>query len=212
MQLRSILSLLPLAMLAAGACGVAQAESTYGYNSAGGGGVSARARLNISIVVPKVVVLRVGSAGAATDTLTYNARVAIPSGATVTGDTTATTSLANQAVVWNGNAPTTTVPGSAARAAAAFAWTNGGGVAISCSASVFAAGGPALGDIAVANTGGASAFPHPGANLGNCGTDLPLTANTPYADTWTYTLTSTGASSWKAGAYATTVTYTAAGV
>jgi len=213
MQLRSILSLLPLAMLAAGACGVAQAESTYGYNSAGGGGVSARARLNISIVVPKVVVLRVGSAGAATDTLTYNARVAILRGATVTGDATATTSLPNQAVTWNGTAPSTTVPGSAARTAAAFAWTNGGSVSVSCAATAFAAGGPTLANIAVAAATGNLA--HPVATLDSCAagaTPTALTANQLFSGTWTYTLTSTNASNWKAGAYSTTVTYTAAGI
>ena len=38
-----------------------------------------------------------------------------------------------------------------------------------------------------------------------------LMANTLYTGTWTYTLDSTNANTWKAGAYSTTVTYTAAG-
>ncbi len=212
MQMRSFLSLLPLALLAAGACGLARAESTYGYNTAGTGNVSATAKLTISVVVPKVVVLRVGSAGNTVDTLTYNARVSIPNTPTnIDGDTPGTSSNSTP-VVWDGTAPSTSVPGVATRSAAAFVWTNGSGVSVKCVATSFDPGGPTLANV-VAAAGSGDTFTHPAANLAGCdGTPSPnLTANTLYTGTWTYTLDSSNANTWKAGAYSTTVTYTAAG-
>ncbi len=209
MKLRSSLSLVSAAVLAATLCGAARADSTYGYNTAGTGTVTATAHLGISVVVPKVVVLRVGTAGAAVDSLTYAARVTIPAAAATIDGATPGTAANSTAVTWDGTAPTLTVPTNTATAAA-FAWTNGSAVAVNCSATAFAAGGPTLANITAAK-GSGDTFVHPGGNLGACTSTASLTAGTLYTATWTYTLDATSASTWAAGAYSTTVTYTATG-
>ena len=70
----------------AAACGLllvaasapALAEATYGYNDAGTGTVTATARVNLSVLVPKLILLRVGSTNATIDTLTWTATASIP--------------------------------------------------------------------------------------------------------------------------------------
>lgn len=203
------LSALAIALASLGAWSVAQAESTYGYNTTGGGNVAAVARVNISITVPKVVVLRVGTAGATQDTLTYTARVGIPATPTNVDGAPPAVGLNDQALTWDGAAPTVSIPG-VSPTAAAFAWTNGAAVAVSCSAPAFAAGGPALADIAVTKLP-ANNFDHPTGTLACGAAPGNLAQGTLYTATWTYSLDTTNAATWTPGTYSTVVTYTAAG-
>lgn len=188
--------------------GVSMAESQYGYNSAGTGTVTATAKVNLSVTVPKLILLKVGSSDttgpvAVVDTLSWTATASIPNAPTtpVTGN--------NTGVVWDGTAPTIAA-GSQPAAIPVAAWTNAGSATISCAVPVWspASGGPVSSNFTVSVTG---TLPHPGANLGACGGTTALTANTLLSGTWAYVLAGTP-SSWTAGAYTTTVTYTASGI
>lgn len=187
------------------ASGAAMAESTYGYNSTGVGVVTATARVNLAVNVPKLILLKVGTAGGAlanVDTLTWNATFSIPAAATVPSVTGS-----NVGVTWSGAAPTSpalTNPG----ALAVSAWSNSAGSTVNCSATGLGNGttGPGLGDITV--SAGAGTLPHPGANLGACAATPAMAANTVVTANWAYSLGGTPAT-WLAGAYTGAITYTA---
>ena len=196
----------PTLAILAGAClsllGTnALAESTYGYNAAGTGVVTANARLNLVINVPKLILLRVGSSGATVDTLTWNSGITwVTAPATLTdGD--------NQATNWDGTAPGTGTTANPA-AISAFAWTNSsGGGSLAYAATAFGAGGPALGDITVASAPG---LVHPAPSpLAAASTGATVFArNTLATGSWSFALGGTPAA-WTAGQYTSTVTYTA---
>lgn len=179
----------------------AMAESTYGYNSAGTGTVTATAKVNLSVTVPKLILLRVGSAGATPDTLSWALNASIPATPTVPAVT-----ADSAAVVWNGVAPTFT-PASATATTVASAWTNATAGTINCAVTGLATGGPTLANFAVSSGG---TLAHPGANLGAC-TSTGFTSGSVQTSTWTYTLGGTPAS-WAPGVYTAVVTYTAQGV
>ena len=196
----------PTLAILAGAClsllGTnALAESTYGYNAAGTGVVTANARLNLVINVPKLILLRVGSSGATVDTLTWNSGLtwATAPGTLTDGD--------NQATNWDGTAPGTGTTANPA-AISAFAWTNSsGGGSLAYAATAFAAGGPTLGDITVTTATGL-AHPAP-AVLATASTGATAFArNTLATGSWSFALGGTPAA-WTAGQYTSTVTYTA---
>lgn len=192
------------ALAAAFALGGAHAESTYGYQSSGAGTVTATARINLSVAVPKMILLRVGSANTTVDTLNWSVTQTIPAGAVtpVTGN--------NTAVNWDGSAPAASIatPG---QTTTATAWTNSTGGSLNCAATaVSPAGGPTLADFTVAASATGSPLSHPGASLSAC-TSTAFTSNQVRSSTWTYTLGGTPAS-WPAGTYTSTVTYTATGV
>jgi hypothetical protein len=181
--------------------GNALAESTYGYNSAGTGTVTATARVNLSVTVPKLILLRVGSANTTVDTLSWAVGASIPAVPTspVNGN--------NTGVNWDGTAPTLTSPASPA-ALNVFAWTNAAAGTINCALGAWSqAGGPTNANFTVAVTG---TLPHPGANLGACASTA-FGSNTLATGTWTYSLGGTPGS-WAAGAYTNVITYTASGV
>jgi len=182
--------------------GTALAESTYGYNSAGGGTVTATARVNLSVTVPKMILLRVGSAGATTDTESWTVGASIPATPTVPAVT-----ANSAAVIWNGVAPTMTASASPT-ALSVYAWTNATAGTINCGLGAWsAAGGPTNANFTVTVTG---TLPHPGANLGACASTA-ITSNTLLTGTWQYVLGGTPGS-WLAGVYTNIVTYTASGV
>ena len=195
----------PTLAILAGAClsllGTnALAESTYGYNAAGTGVVTANARLNLVINVPKLILLRVGSSGATVDTLTWNSGITwVTAPATLTdGD--------KQATNWDGVAPAVTITNPAA--VSAFAWTNSsGGGSLAYAATAFGAGGPALGDITVTSAAGlAHPAPSPLATASTGAT--AFARNTLATGSWSFALGGTPAA-WTAGQYTSTVTYTA---
>ena len=186
------------------ASSVAVAESTYGYSAAGTAtGLQANARVNLSVTVPKLILLRVGSATTPVDTITW---ASVPSW---TGSP-ALVDGSNQPANWNGAAHTFAAPTSTTNALVVYAWHNSGANAtLTFTGTPFNAGGPTLANITVADTalGTGTAIAHPGANLGTAA-PANLTTNTLYSRTWTYTLGGTPAS-WAAGAYSGSVTYTA---
>ncbi|MEF9966099.1 MAG: hypothetical protein RR749_02450 [Comamonas sp.] len=190
--------------LALACSGHALAESQYGYSSTGTGSVTATAKVNLSVVIPKLILLKVGSSAGTQDTVAWTASLSIPATPTIP-----TTTANNTVVPWDGTAPTvtTTPTGNVLNVAA---WTNAGSATINCSMGTWSAtGGPANTSFTV-TSGGTTPLPHPGANLGSCASTT-ISTNTLMSGTWTYALTGT-ASSWSAGTYTNAVTYTATGV
>lgn len=190
--------------LALACSGHALAESQYGYSSTGTGSVTATAKVNLSVVIPKLILLKVGSSAGTQDTVSWAASLSIPATPTIP-----TTTANNTVVPWDGTAPTvtTTPTGNVLNVAA---WTNAGSATINCSMGTWSAtGGPANTSFTV-TSGGTTPLPHPGANLGSCASTT-ISTNTLMSGTWTYALTGT-ASSWTAGTYTNAVTYTATGV
>jgi hypothetical protein len=181
--------------------GAVMAESTYGYSSAGTGTVTATARVSLNVTVPKLILLKVGTASATVDTLSWTSATSIPS------TPTAATNGNNAAIDWDGTAPTITLTNPAALNVAA--WTNAATTSnLTCSVDAWnAAGGPANSDFTVTSGG---TLAHPGANLGACA-PTNFTKNSVVTGTWTYALGGTP-STWSAGVYTTTVTYTATGI
>lgn len=184
--------------------GVAMAESTYGYNSAGTGTVLATARVNLSVTVPKLILLKVGTAGATVDTLSWTLGYSIPATPTVpsvTGDSIA--------VAWNGAAPTSPAMTNPA-ALAVSAWTNAATTStVNCAMGSWTGptGGPVNADFTVTTTG---TLTHPGLNLNACAATT-FAKNTVASGTWAYALGGTP-SGWPAGTYTNVITYTATGI
>ena len=203
----------PTLALIAGAClslvGTnALAESTYGYSPAGTGAITANARVDLEINVPKLILLRVGSDGATINKLTWNAGptwAAAPS-------TLPSTDVSNQANSWDGAAPTAGTIATQT-AVAAFAWTNSsGGGSLAYTATAFAATpaaavGPALGDITVTSAAGL-AHPVPAVLATASTTPTTFGKNTLASGSWTYALGGTPAT-WSSGQYTSRITYTA---
>lgn len=183
---------------------VALAESQYGFATDAGANISAQANVDLEVTVPKLILLRVGSAGNTIDKLTWAAGFSIPSVPTtpVAGN--------NQDVNWDGTAPTVTTS-TDPTALNVYAWTNANGATLTYSATDFASGGPALGNISVTATGGL-AHPAPTVLQAASTTAVNLTRGTLYTGSWAYALDSAGATGWSAGTYTARVTYTAAGV
>ena len=202
-MIKKILSPLALgAALALVGGNQAFAESQYGYATSTGT-ITATAKVNLTVNVPKLILLRVGGASTAIDSLIWNAGFTIPS-------TSAVPALgSDKAVDWNGAIPTASVTAPASSTLNVYAWTNANTGSINCTAPIWspASGGPANADFTVTVTG---SLPHPGANLGACAS-TPFSSNTVATGTWQYILGGTP-TSWKAGTYSTTVTYTATGV
>lgn len=192
--------------------GAAQAESTYGYNSAGAGVVTATARLNVSVAVPKLILLRVGSDAATVDTVALTATLnpGIPGGLAAAA-VTAAGNVNNAATGWDKTAPIFTA--AAGTPVLAASWTNSsGGASVDCT--VTTAFTPASGllstHITVATSAplGGGALAHPGANTA-CGTPTTFAKNTLVGSTWTYAITAAGLAAASAGINQETLTYTA---
>jgi hypothetical protein len=176
----------------------AQAESTSGYDAAGTATVTATARVNLSVTVPKLILLRVGAAGGTPTNLAWTAVPTIPAGAAtpLTGS--------NQAATWDGTAPVfggVTNPG----VVAAFAWTNSsGGGSLACATTALTAG-LAAADFAVASGAGLA---HPGTTAA-CATPTTFARNAVQSGSWTYSMTAATLNGLAAGAYTGLITYTA---
>ena len=131
----------------------AMAESQYG---SGTGTITAQAKVNLSVTVPKLILLRVGSTNTTVDTVTWTSTLSIPG-----VPTTPLASVNNTNVDWNGAAPTVATA-SAAATLTVYAWTNAGAGTINCAVGAWnATGGPANADFTVTTTGN---LPHPGPN------------------------------------------------
>lgn len=197
--------LAPLALgtaLALAFAGHALADSQYGYTT-GTGTITAQANIKLSVAVPKLILLRVGSSNTTIDTVSWTAGFSIPAVPTapVAGN--------NTGVDWNGAAPASTLNTPAG--VTVYAWTNASTGTLTCAAPTWvpATGGPANTDFTVTVTG---TLPHPGTNLACGAASATIPSNTVATGTWTYSLASAAAATWKAGTYAAQVTYTATGV
>ena len=212
MSSRKIAALSLSAALSLACFNVAQAESQYGYAAASSAtpaaSVTASASLKLSVLVPKLILLRVGSSNTAQDTVEWSASFSIPGAA----PTTATVGN-NTFVDWTGAAPSVTLVRTPSTAINVYAWTNAGtSAALTCAAPTWtpATGGPANGDFTITSTG---TLAHPGSNLVcGAGASTSITPNAVATGTWSFALSNTAAATWKAGAYTGTVTYTATGV
>jgi len=190
-------SLATLALALAG--GAAMAESQYG---SGTGTITAQAKVNLSVTVPKLILLRVGSTNTTVDTVAWTSGLSIPA-----VPTTPLAGVNNTNVDWSGAAPVVT-PTATGNTLTVYAWTNAGAGTINCAVGAWnAIGGPANADFTVTTTG---TLPHPGANLGACASTT-FTSNTVATGTWAYALGGTPAA-WVANTYTNTITYTAQGI
>ena len=189
------------------ASGASWAESQYGYDPSGTGQRTAQARLNISVSVAKLLLLRVGSSGTTVDTIALGNFNGIPGGVTTLQDGN------NQASGWDGTAPT--LIASSTASVQAWAWTNsaGGGNVTAAVTTPFVAGsGITAGDITVTSTpvaGAAAPLPHPGASTGNF-TVTGFPRNAVATSTWAFATTPAILNNVVGGTANTqTVTYTA---
>lgn len=193
------------------------AEQTIGVQDGGSAtDAVATAKVNIRVLVPKIVILRVGNADATVPQIDFAYAItgfaAPQASATYTGAIPPTLT----------ETITRTNPAGATGAVVVGAWTNMAGTTLTCAltnlggTTAFAAGATALGvpgteDITWA-AAGATPLPHPGTagNLTDCDgvASQTLTARTAYAGTYTYASALTP-TDLNPGTYGLTVTYTA---
>lgn len=184
---------------AALASGAAMAESTYGYdNAVTPGVVVATAKLKITVKIPKLVLLRVGSAGNTTDELTFTAT---PNIQTLPGTPLVGTS---QGATWDANAPIFAVAPATAFVGA-YAWHNASSASLTCSVTTLFTSGLLPTDVTVISAG---ALTHPGGDTGCAGTTT-LARNTVLTATWTYAVSPAAVANAAAGSDSEIVTYTA---
>ncbi len=190
------------------------AEQTIGIQTAATAAV-ATARVNVRVVVPKIVILRVGAADATISDVNFTVEATGAPATPLTGNSLAYTGAIAPVLT---TTVATTNPTTSAGVLAVGAWTNRtGGATLSCTlgalagATAFAAGATAGGipgttDITVVGTTPA----HPGPTLTSCNGTLtsPIAAMTALNGTFTYATAFT-ASAIAAGTYGNTVTYTA---
>lgn len=195
---------------------VALAEQTVGIqDGTAATDAIATARVNIRVLVPKIVILRVGNADGTQAQVDFSyALTGLTTGANsqaytgtippVAGDFTATITRTN--------------PAGAAADVVVGAWTNTAGTQLTCSTAALGgttafggAGAPALADIEV-TSGGGTPLGHPGTSLSDCNgtTSQALTVRTAYNGTYTYAPSATfDPATLNPGTYGTVVTYTA---
>lgn len=199
---------------AAALCGAAAlAGQTIGIQPVGTA-ASATASVNIRVLVPKIVILRVGNAGSVPQVDFSYALTGLTTGA-------------------NSQAYTGTIPPAAADFAATItrtnpvgadgdvtvgAWTNTAGTTLTCQTAALGgatpfggADAPALSDISV-TAGGATPLGHPGATLASCdgSATAALTERTAYSGTYTYApAAGFNPATVNPGTYGAVVTYTA---
>lgn len=202
-----------LALAASGA----MAEQTIGIqDGASTTDAVATARVNIRVLVPKIVILRVGDAANTQTQINFTYGV----GALTAGNSQVYTGAIAPTIT---SATTRTDPVGTDGQVVVGAWSNVASTALTCTVgnlagtSAFVSGattGGVPGTAGITWTAGAAAnqLPHPGSagNLTDCnGTNSQtLTARTAYTGTYTYASALT-ATSLDAGTYGLTVTYTA---
>jgi len=212
------LSLYAGTALALTAGSAAMAEQTIGVQTVAATAAIATAKVNVRVIVPKIVILRVGAADATVSDVNFTL-----------GLNPAVAGTPGNSLAYTGTTPpvfastvATTNPVTAAGALTVAAWTNGAGTTLKCSlvaltgATAFATGATAAGvpgtnDITVASVTGATNLQHPGGTLTSCDgtTNSAITNLTTMGGTFTYALASTNLASMASGTYGNVVTYTA---
>ncbi|WP_020395318.1 hypothetical protein [Thiolinea disciformis] len=188
------------------AAGQSFAESTYGYQGTGVGGVTATAKVQVTVTVPKLILLRVGTEGSTVDNLAFTAAGSVASAPTTltTGNSLASTWGDSSGAV----APSFT--NTAGQTLTAYAWTNASGGSLSCATvanTMFVAtNGLTSADVKVSSTG---TLAHPGTDTSCAGPATTLTKNTLATGTWTYSILGSALATAQAGEHKQTTTYTA---
>lgn len=197
----------------------AMAEQTIGVQSGPTpvAAAVATARVQVSVVVQKVVVLRIGNADATVSAVTFT----VGPNPAIAGAPGNSLAYAGAIPPVMGTTVATTNPTSTAGALTVGAWTNAAaGASLSCSlgalagATAFATGATTLGvpgttDITVTSVAGTGNLQTPGATLTACGTSTSGIASlTTLGGTFTYGA-AFAAGNVAAGTYGNTVTYTA---
>ncbi|HPY40304.1 MAG TPA: hypothetical protein PLM98_07290 [Thiolinea sp.] len=175
--------------------GNVSADSAYGYQSSGTGTVTASTSLKVKVTIPKLIILKVGTANAV-DTLELAA-------AGVIGGTTGalTSGGASTAANWDHVAPTFTTD---EKSVNAYIWTNADSATLTCSSDTgLSTLNLAPKDIKV-NSGGS----HPGATTA-CGSPVSITRNTVMTTTWKYSLDTASLAAAYPGSATQTTTYVA---
>ncbi len=193
------------AILMLGVCvGTAWAESRITAVPSSTTSLSATARLNFAVNVPRVLYLRVGDTGATVNTVTFNVALAGALG---------TLPVTDQ--VFSGAVPpalgTTGVTddnGAADGQVGVQLWTNNGTANLTCSGSPLTSGALtiALSEITVSSSVGGT-LGHPGTSLACASAARGSAGVNNLTDTWTFGYAP--ASLPTAGSYTTQVTYTA---
>ncbi|HZF96650.1 MAG TPA: hypothetical protein VEY92_00100 [Pseudoxanthomonas sp.] len=183
-------------------CGRAAAESVFTVIPPGVNAATGAANVDVRVIVPTLILLRVGSSNASggtsvIDTLNFNLAGFIPGLGNLSPSN-------NNPIAWNGAPPGFAAPQQTVNVSF---YSNAATNRINCSIGAWTpAGGPALSAITVAVTNIMGNMPHPGTNLGACAqTTLPRLVNSA---TWRFTL---GGSPniLASGTYSTVITYTA---
>ena len=199
-----VLSLAVTAALALSSA-VVMADSSSGYdNTVPINNVTAQTEVDIDVLVPKVILLRVGLAGTGDSN---------EDKVTLTGSVAGMTAGNNKPFTWSGAAaPTFTVAGGGGLLGGAktqaWAWTNSsGGGNVTCN--TIGAGAGIAGDITVASvTVGGGGIAHPGATTA-CGGTSAFAKHVVASSTWQYGMTGAAMSALDAGTYHLDVYYTA---
>jgi len=211
MKMNVKLSVIAVAVLASGSLSnAALAESTYGYNAAGAAAaVKANARLDITVKVPKLILLRVGSSGATVDEVVLQGVFAggIPGGVASLADGS------NQPTGWDGTAPAAMTLTSTPANVTAYAWTNanGGGSLDGAVTTAFAGTitGLTAANIEVTSTTvGLNGLAHPGTDTGTF-TPTTFLRNTLVSSTWAFSIPTAILPTLGSGTDTQRVTYTA---
>ena len=198
----------------------ALAEQTIGVQTVAATPAIATAKVNVRVIVPKIVILRVGAADGTTSDVDFTV-----------GLSPAVTGAPGNSLAYTGGIPPTTLastvattnPPSTAGALTVGAWTNGAtGATLTCALSALAnatgfatgatAGGvPGTTDITVTSVAGAANLQHPGTTLTACNgtTTSTIPRLTTLGGTFTYALLPTNLASMATGTYGNVVTYTA---
>ena len=181
---------------------VAQAESTYGYATDLSGTptpqVSATAKAKVTVNIPKLVLLRVGTAGTTMSEVTLTG---VPKNVADTGN--------SKDITWNDDG--TPFQDSASQDLTAASWTNSpGGAKLTCAVTTaFSAGSNLLAsDVKVSKSAGT--LDHPGTTT-EClsGSSSDITKNTLMIGTWSYSILGSALAKAPAGVYSEVITYTA---
>ena len=184
--------------------GAARAESQYGYSSAGAApALTATAKLNVTVTVPKLILLRVGLDSTAISTAAMTATLlgGIPGGLGVLANGS------NLASPWDGTAPAWN--NATATAIRAYAWTNAsGGGSVTPAVTTDFADLTLKTKIAIASTlvsGGGLTHP---ATM-NLTTAIPFAKNAVASSDWVFSITAAFLGTSDAGAQSAQMTYTA---
>ena len=186
----------------------AQAESRLSA-SASTGSISATAKINVNVSVPRILYLAVGSTGATVDSVDFVVGAAGITGALPVSDQ----AFAGAVPIGAGSVTVTdTQTANAQGTVSARLWSNSGTATLGCTSTAIASGALTLplGDFKVTSAGTLS---HPGADLSACtGTAVSAGAAgaggiSDFSGTWAFSYVPSVLP--PAGTYAGTVTYTA---